>query len=56
MWAVFKSLLNLLQSSISCFSVFGHEAWGIFIPLPGMELALSTLGGKVLASALPGKP
>ena len=55
-WNVFKSLLNLLQYSVSCFPFFGHEACGIFIALPGMELALSTLEGKVLTSGLPGKP
>ena len=51
-----ESLLNLLQDCF-CFMFwfFGHEACGILVPHPGMELTSPVLEGKVLAPAPPGK-
>lgn len=47
MWAIFKSLYWACYSLLFHALVFwAMRAWGIFIPLPGMELALSTLEGK----------
>ena len=37
------------------FWFFGHEACGILVPQPGMELTSPVLEGKVLAPGPPGK-
>ena len=51
-----ESLLNLLQDCF-CFMFwfFGHEACGILVPQPGMELTSPVLEGKVLTPGPPGK-
>ena len=37
------------------FWVFGHEAYGILAPRPGIEPAHPALEGEVLTTGLPGK-
>ena len=37
------------------FCFFGHEAWGILAPLPGIEPLPPALEGEVLTTGLPGK-
>ena len=37
------------------FWLFGHEAYGILAPQPGLELAPPLLEGRVLTSGPPGK-
>ena len=51
-----KSLLGLLWYYFCfLFWFFSHEACGILVSQPGVELALPVLEGQVLTSGLPGK-
>ena len=52
----FKSLLNLSQCCF-CFMFwfFGHQAFGILTPWPGIKPTPSALEGRVLTGGLPGK-
>ena len=38
------------------FWFFGHEAYGLLAPRPGIKPAPPALEGKVLTAGLPGKP
>ena len=53
MWTIFffRSLLNLLQYSF-CFMLwcFGQEAYGIFVPQPGIKLIPPAPEGEVSAT------
>ena len=37
------------------FFLFGHKAFGILVPWPGIESAATALEGRVLTTGLPGK-
>ena len=52
-----KSLLSLLQHCFCLmFWLFGHKAYGILAPWPGIEPAPPALEGEILTTGLPGKP
>ena len=53
---LYKSLLNLSQHRF-CFMFwfFGHEAYGILVPQPGMGPTPSAMEGEVLTTGWPGK-
>ena len=40
---------------ILCFWFFGHKAYGILAPRPGIEPAVAALEGEVLKTGPPGK-
>ena len=53
---ILKSLLILLQYCF-CFMFwsFGHKAYGILAPLPGIKPIPPELGGHILTTGLAGK-
>ena len=57
MWTTLKFFIEFVTTFLlfSCFGVFGHEAYGIFVPQPVIEPALLALKGKVLTPGPPGK-
>ena len=53
----FKSLYWIYYNivSILCFGFFGHKAYGILAPQPGIEPTPPALEGEVLTPEPPGK-
>ena len=53
----FQSFYWICYNVVSalCFVSFGHEACGILVPWPGIELVSLALKGEVLTTGQPGK-
>jgi len=56
MWAIFKVFIGFV-TILLCFMFwfFGHEAYGILVPQPGVTAAPLELEGNVLTTRPPGK-
>ena len=59
MWTIFQVFIEfttiLLLLFFLTFWSFGHGAYGILVPQPGIEVAPHALEGEVLTTGLPEK-